>query len=93
MDTIFTENGIDYIRWTDEEGNTWTARYDEVQWFDKECFEQMPGPEDLLGSWEVEFNLPEDDEELIEVDDWLTEEVLVMSRKAFDKWCREQEIC
>lgn len=93
MDTIFTENGIDYIRWTDKEGNIWTATLDEVEVFGKECFEQMPEPEDNLGSWSVEFNLPEYDNELIEVDNEPTEEVIIASRKSFYEWCREQEIC
>lgn len=53
MDTIIYKHGIDYLRWTDENGNIWTARKDEVEWFGKECFEQMPNPEDNLGKWEV----------------------------------------
>ena len=55
MDTIFLHNGIEYLRWTDENGDIWEARYDEVQWFGKECFEHYPEPEDNLGSWSVTY--------------------------------------
>lgn len=80
MDTVFLQNGIDYLRWTDENGNTWEARLDEVEWFGKEVFEQMPiqdGLERNLSDWSVTFNdregcaLPEPTEEDYEyADSW-----------------------
>lgn len=80
MDTIFEQDGIDFIRWTDDEGNIWTARYDEVELFGKECFEQWPRIEDHLGSWSVEFKdkelseLPDPtDEDYEYVDSWFEE--------------------
>lgn len=56
MEQIFYENGQKMLRWTDKEGNTWEAGYEECEFFGKECFEQMPEPDDNLGSWKVKFN-------------------------------------
>ena len=96
MDTIFIEDGIEWISWTDEEGNEWTAQLDEVQWFGKECFEQMPTAEDMLGSYGVDFKnpdtnglLPEPTEEDYEYADSFYEQ----DWESFLEWCRKEEIC
>lgn len=88
MDTIFQLDGIDYLRWTDNDGNTWEARLDEVEWFGKECFECMPEPEDHLGSWGVEFN---QDSISIELDEE-TEAEINEADPQFYSWLRNEEI-
>lgn len=79
MDTIFIENGIEMLRWTDSEGNTWEAEYDAVRFLGKECFEQVLTDFEIeLGSsWAVTFKdnemseLPDPtDEDYDYVDSW-----------------------
>lgn len=56
MDTIINKHGIDFLRWTDKDGNIWEAELDAVKFFGKECFEQMPEPEDISASWSVTYD-------------------------------------
>lgn len=79
MDTLFIEDGIEMLSWTDKDGNTWKAEYDAVRFLGKECFEQvLTDLEVELGSsWEVTFKdnemseLPDpSDEDYEYVDSW-----------------------
>lgn len=80
MDTIFIENGIEMLHWTDSEGNNWKAELDAVRFLGKECFEQILTDLEIeLGSsWEVTFKqddefseLPDpSDEDYEYVDSW-----------------------
>lgn len=67
MDTIFIENGIEMLRWTDSDGNTWEAEYDAVRFLGKECFEQVLTDLqiELGSSWAVTFK----DREISELPD------------------------
>lgn len=57
MDQIIYKHGISFLRWKDENGNTWEAELDSVKFFGKECFEQMPNPEEIfLGGYSVCYN-------------------------------------
>lgn len=79
MDTIFIENGIEMLRWTDSEGNTWEAEYDAVRFLGKECFEQVLTDIqiELGSSWAVTFK----DDEMSELPDPTDEDY-----KYVDSW-------
>ena len=60
MDILFERDGIEMLRWTDKNGDTWEAEFEDVKLFGKECFENYPRYEDFLWNWSVTYNNPDE---------------------------------